>query len=145
MKEAVSAKKTIEELNKIADRVVDAIFSVHRTMGPGFNESIYESCLIEEFNLRGIKYQSQMQIPVTYKGKKLDKFFKLDILAEDEIIIELKSVSELLPVHKAQLLSYLKLTGKRIGYVANFNVALMKEGIRRVRLDDASGFKSTYP
>lgn len=145
MKEAVKEKKTIEELNKIADRVVDAIFSVHRTMGPGFNESIYESCLIEEFNLRGIDYQSQVQIPVTYKGKKLDKFFKLDILAEDEIIVELKSVSELLPVHKAQLLSYLKLTGKRIGYVANFNVTLMKEGIRRVRLDDASGFNSTYP
>jgi GxxExxY protein len=145
MKEAVKTKKTIEELNIIADRVVDAIFSVHRTMGPGFNESIYESCLKEEFNLRGINYQSQMEIPVTYKGKKLDKFFKLDILAEDEIIVELKSVSELLPVHKAQLLSYLKLTGKRIGYVANFNVALMKEGIRRVRLDDASGFNSTYP
>ena len=138
MQDAVKTKKTIEELNEIADRVVDAIFSVHRTIGPGFNESIYEACLIEEFMLRGIGFQSQLQIPVKYKGKQLDKFFKLDLIAEDEIIVELKTVSEILPVHKAQLLSYLKLAGKRLGYVANFNVALMKDGIRRVRLDDAT-------
>lgn len=144
MQAAVKSEKTIEQLNKIADLVVDALFSVHRTMGPGFNESIYESCLIEEFNLRGINYQSQLQIPVTYKGKQLDKFFRLDLLAEDQIIIELKSVSELLPVHKAQLLIYLKLTGKRIGYVANFNVELMKDGIKRVRLDDASEFHNKH-
>ena len=127
MKDELLPKKTIDELNAITDRVVDAIFSVHRAMGPGFSESIYESCLIEEFEIRGIECKSQVQLPVIYKGKVLHKYFKLDLLVENEIIVELKVVSEILPIHKAQLLSYMKLSDKRIGYVANFNVALMKK------------------
>ncbi len=130
--------KSIEELNKIADKAVDAMFSVHRRTGPGFHESIYQACLEEELTHRGIKFQPQLRIPVTYRGKVLKKHFRLDILVEDEIIIELKSVADILPVHEAQLLSYMKLAGKRLGYVANFHVPLMKEGITRKRLDDAT-------
>ncbi len=145
MQDSTKAPKTIEQLNEIADRVVDAIFSVHRTMGPGFDEAVYEQCMIEEFNERNIKWKSQVRIPVTYKGKLLDKYFKLDLIAEDEIIIELKVKSDILPIHCAQLLSYMKLTKKRLGYVANFNVPLMKDGIKRMRLDDGNEFNRVVP
>jgi GxxExxY protein len=131
----IKTQKGFEEINAIADKVVDSIFSVHRHIGPGFNESVYEACLIEEFQLRNISYASQVIFPVVYKGKTLDKYFKVDLIAEDEIIVELKSVSEILPIHRMQLLNYLKLSGKRLGYVANFNVPLMKDGIKRMRLD----------
>lgn len=140
MKDEVKSKKSIQELNTIADKVVAAIFSVHINMGPGYQESVYEHCLIEEFKERGIKCSSQVDIPVVYKGKTLDKTFRLDLLVEDEIILELKAASEILPVHKAQLLSYMKLTGKRLGYVVNFKVALMKEGLKRMRLDSGTDF-----
>lgn len=140
MNEQVKPKKTIEELNEIADKVVDAIFSVHRNLGPGFQEALYEACLKEEFELRKIKYASQVDLPVVYKGKKLDKKFRLDMIVEDEIIIELKAASEILPIFTAQLMSYMKLSGKRIGYVANFGQPLMKYGLKRMRLDSGTEY-----
>lgn len=141
MPEAQKPLKTIQVLNKIADQVVECIFTVHRTMGPGFAEGIYESCLKEEFKSRGLNFQSQVDLPVYYMGKKLDKVYRLDLIIENEIIIELKVASEILPVHKAQRLSYMKQAGKCLGYVANFNVALMKDGIKRMRLDDATEYE----
>lgn len=143
MKESVHIK-SIEEINDIADKVVDCIFAVHRAVGPGFRESAYEACLKEEFDRRGIKYEAQVQLPLIYKGKTLEKFYKLDLIVEDEIIIELKCASEILPIFKAQLLSYLKMSGRRIGYVANFNTELMKNGIKRMRLDSNTGFVNVY-
>lgn len=140
MNEEVKPVKSIEELNLITDQVVDALFTVHRTLGPGFNEGIYEASLLKEFELLGLKCESQVEVPVFYKGHDLNKKYKLDLLVEDEIIVELKAVDYMLPIHHAQLLSYLKLTNKRIGYLANFNVTLMKEGIKRMRLDSGTKF-----
>lgn len=143
MQEEVKKEKTIEELNAITDRIVDCFFSVHRTLGPGFPEAIYHASLRREFDLNDIAYKTEVEIPVFYKGFDLQKTYRLDLLVEDEIIVELKTVDDLHTVHQAQLLSYLKMTGKRLGYLANFKVAMMKEGIKRVRLD--SGTKHVAP
>ena len=121
-----------EYLNNLSKIIVDACFSVHKEFGPGLLESVYEFCLLKEFEIRGIDAKSQVSIPLIYKGKKLEKEFKIDILVEDEIIIEVKSVEVLLPVHKAQLISYLKLADKRLGFLVNFNVPKIKDGIKRI-------------
>lgn len=131
-------EKSIEELNKITDKIVDAFFAVHRNMGPGFNEAIYEASLIQEFRLHNLTVESQVEIPVFYKGIDLNKKYRLDLLVEDEIIVELKTVEHIMPIHTAQLLSYMKLAKKRIGYIANFNTLMMKDGIKRMRLDSGT-------
>jgi GxxExxY protein len=100
-------------------------------MGPGLLESVYESCLIKEFELQGINAKNQVPIPLIYKGFKLAKDFFVDILIENEIILEIKSVEILLPVHQAQIISYLKLTNKKLGFLINFNVPLLKDGFKR--------------
>ena len=121
-----------EYLNSLSKIIVDACYSVHKEFGPGLLESVYEFCLLKEFEMRGIDAKSQVSIPLIYKGKKLEKEFKIDILVEDEIILEIKSVEVLLPVHKAQLISYLKLADKRLGFLVNFNVPRIKDGIKRI-------------
>lgn len=100
-------------------------------MGPGLLESVYESCLLKEFQLRNIKAESQVIVPLIYKGYELSKEFKVDILVEGEIILELKSAEAMIPVYEAQIISYLKLTNKKLGFLVNFNVPLMKQGIKR--------------
>jgi GxxExxY protein len=100
-------------------------------MGPGLLESVYEECLIEELRLREIKSNRQVELPLIYKGKKLNKEFRLDILVKNEIILELKTADRLLPVHEAQIISYLKLADKRLGFLINFNVSLIKFGFSR--------------
>jgi GxxExxY protein len=122
---------TKEEYNKISKQIVDVCISVHREMGPGLLESVYELCMMKEFELRGIKAKNQVVIPLRYKGYELSKDFKIDILVENEIIIELKSAEAILPVFEAQLISYLRLTDKRLGFLINFNVPLVKDGIKR--------------
>ncbi|MCC6837771.1 MAG: GxxExxY protein [Bacteroidia bacterium] len=122
---------TREELDKISKQIVDVCICVHREMGPGLLESVYELCMMKEFELRGIKAQNQVVIPLIYKGFELSKEFKIDILVENEIIIELKSAEVILPVFEAQLISYLRLTDKRLGFLINFNVPLVKNGIKR--------------
>ena len=117
----------------ITDHIVDAAFSVHRTMGPGLLESIYQDCLAKEFLMRNIPFATQVNVPLIYKGQPLNKHFILDMLVADEVVVEIKAVAELQPIHEAQLLSYLKLTNKKIGYLLNFKVPLMKNGIRRMR------------
>lgn len=120
-----------ESLNKLSAKILDAAITVHKEMGPGLLESVYELCLLKEFELRGIKAVNQFPIPLKYKGYELSKDFKIDILVEDEIIIELKSVELLLPVFEAQIISYLKLADKRLGFLIKFNVPLLKQGIKR--------------
>lgn len=120
-----------EQYNKLSEQILDSSILVHRTMGPGLLESIYELCLIKEFELRKIKCKSQVSIPLIYRGQELSKDFKIDLLVEDEIILELKSVDTLLPVHEAQIISYLKLADKRLGFLINFNVPLLKKGFKR--------------
>ena len=117
--------------NRLGTKIIDAAMQVHRELGPGLLESVYEVCLIEELKNKGLKVESQVKLPLVYKGKELNKDFIIDLLVEDKIVIELKSVEDLLPVHEVQLVTYLKLSGMKLGYLINFNVSLLKFGIRR--------------
>ena len=119
------------DYNVISGNILDACITVHRIMGPGLLESIYEQCLMKEFELRGIPAQNQVPVSLTYKGFILSKDFKIDILVVNEIILELKSSERIHPVNEAQIISYLKLTDKKLGFLVNFNVALMKDGFKR--------------
>jgi GxxExxY protein len=119
------------ELEKIGAKIVDAAYSVHKELGPGLLESVYEYCLIEELKSRNLTVNSQIKLPVVYKGKILNKEFIIDLLVENEIIIELKALEIVLPVHEVQLLTYMKLADKKLGYLINFNVPLIKDGIKR--------------
>lgn len=123
--------KSKEELNKISKIILDACISVHKEMGPGLLESVYVICLVYELQKRGLKAKTEVSIPLIYQGIVLSKDFRIDILVEDEIILELKAVEVLIPVHQAQIISYLKLADKRLGFLINFNVPLMKDGIKR--------------
>ncbi len=122
---------TKEEYEKLATEIVDVSVTVHRIMGAGLLESVYELCMMKEFELRNIKAQSQVTLPLLYKNFELSKDFKIDILVEDEILLELKSVEAIIPVYEAQIISYLKLSGITLGFLINFNVPLMKQGIKR--------------
>lgn len=121
----------IELLNKISGIILDSAIEVHRNLGPGLLESIYEICLEKELKLRNVSVERQVYLPVSYKNEILELNFRLDMLVENEIIIELKTVEELLPVHQAQILSYMKLANKKLGLLINFNEALVKNGFKR--------------
>ena len=120
------------ETERIAAGVVNAVFRVHSTLGPGLLESIYEACLCHELKQHGILFQTQVALPVTYDGVRLDAGLRLDLLVSDQVIVELKAVERMLPLYDAQLLTYLKLTGLRLGLLINFNVPLIQDGIRRI-------------
>ncbi len=122
---------TNEQLNDLSKTILDSCITVHKEMGPGLLESIYELCLIRELEQRGIEATTQVSIPLLYKGAELSKDFRIDILVENEIVLEIKSVEVLLPVHEAQIISYLKLSGKKLGFLINFNVSLLKNGFKR--------------
>jgi GxxExxY protein len=111
--------------------IIGAAIEVHRTLGPGLLESAYEECLCHELHLRGLAFQHQVDLPVPYKGLKLDCGYKMDVVVEDEVVLELKSIEKILPVHEAQLLTYMKLSVKRVGLLINFNVPLLTRGIIR--------------
>ena len=121
-----------EEINNLSGQILDAAIEVHRNLGPGLLESVYEICLTEELTERSIKVERQVNLPIKYKGKILSKEFFIDLLVENEIIIELKTVDKILPVHEAQLLTYLKLADRKLGLLINFNEALLKNGYRRI-------------
>jgi GxxExxY protein len=114
--------------------IVDAAYKVHKELGPGLLESVYEACLTHELTKRGLKVDTQIELPVHYETVRLDIGFRLDLLVENEIIVELKAVETMIPLFEAQLLTYLKLTGKRLGLLINFNVPLIKNGIKRLIL-----------
>ena len=116
----------------MAYEIFHASLEVHKTLGPGLLESIYEYALLKEFQLRKIDVQYQVRLPLIYKGYMTNKEFYIDILVEKEIILEIKAVEGLLPVHQAQLLSYLRLADKRLGFLVNFNVELLKQGFKRM-------------
>ena len=120
---------TENELSKI---IVDTCYEIHSNMGPGLLESVYEEVLFYELTQRGLHCERQVAVPVTYKGIRMDIGFKADLIVEDKVILELKSVAEIAPVHKKQLLTYLKLKGKKLGLLINFNSALIKDGITRI-------------
>ncbi|GAB7026352.1 GxxExxY protein [Geotalea toluenoxydans] len=118
----------------ISAQVIAAAIEVHRNLGPGLLESAYEECLCHEMRLRQIQYERQKHLPVTYKGKHLECGYRIDIVAGGEILLELKCVEKLLPIHEAQILTYLKLSGLKTGLLINFNAVLLKDGIKRMVL-----------
>ena len=120
-----------EELSR---EIRGAAMEVHKELGPGLLESAYEHCLCHELNLRGLHFQRQLSLPVTYKGVKLDCGYKIDVLVDDKVVLELKSVEQTTELHKAQLLTYLRLSGKKLGLLMNFNVEVMRDGITRLVL-----------
>ncbi|MBW1801812.1 MAG: GxxExxY protein [Deltaproteobacteria bacterium] len=118
----------------IAKKIVDAAYTVHRILGPGLLERVYEVCFCHELFKRELKYERQVDIPITYDGIIFDEGLRLDVLVEELIICELKAVEDMNPLWEAQILSHLKLTGKRLGFLINFNVPLIKNGIKRIIL-----------
>jgi GxxExxY protein len=116
----------------LSGSVIGAAIEVHRALGPGLLESAYEECLARELVLRDIRYSRQVPLPLEYKGVHLDCGYRLDLVVADRLIVELKTVEKLLPIHEAQLLTYLKMTGIKTGLLLNFNVAILKEGIKRL-------------
>ena len=119
------------EFDDLSKRVIGCAIEVHRELGPGLLESTYEQCLARELSLNGISFQRQHPQPVAYKGIQLDCGYRIDLLIEDELIIELKAVEEVKGIHKAQLLTYMKLAGIRTGLLMNFHVTRLKDGIKR--------------
>ena len=123
--------KDLRWYNSVTERIIRCAIEVHKELGPGLVESVYEVCLKKVLMNDGLNVKSQLVLPVYFKGEILDKAFVLDLLVEDEIILELKSLEFILPVHEAQLVTYLKLANKKLGLLINFNVVLLKDGIRR--------------
>ncbi|HXX11881.1 MAG TPA: GxxExxY protein [Burkholderiales bacterium] len=119
------------EADDVAAKIVDAAFEVHRTLGPGYLEAVYEQALAVELRLRGLRFEQQKDFPITYKGELVGKG-KLDFLVEGIVVVELKSVDKLIPFHKAQVISYLKASGTQLGMLINFNEHLVRDGIRRI-------------
>ncbi|MDQ3109747.1 MAG: GxxExxY protein [Bacteroidota bacterium] len=132
--EALEKKKYIpipQEIDRIGKAIVDSAYAVHKNLGPGLLERVYEVCLCYELNKRGISTRRQVDIPIKYDDLIFDEGLRLDVIANEEVIIEIKAVDQVNPVWEAQVLSHLKLTDKRLGYLINFNVPLIKSGIKR--------------
>lgn len=121
-----------EKANRVAKEVVDAALKVHRPLGPGLIESVYKVCVCHELSKRGLAFQYELKLPVIYDGIRLESGFRFDIMVEDSVIVEAKSVDKMVPVYEAQVLTYLKLTGCRLGLLINFKVPLLKDGIQRI-------------
>jgi len=121
-----------ERLNGLTEQIIGAAIEVHRALGPGLLESAYEACLAYELQERGLKVERQVPLPVVYKGVRIDCGYRLDLVVENAVVVEIKAVDSLAPVHQAQLLSYLKLSGYKVGLLINFNVKVLRDGIRRL-------------
>ena len=121
-------------VNQIGRAVMDGAFTVHRTLGPGLLESVYEACLAEELTQAGLRVERQMGVPVTYGASRMDVGFRLDLLVERSVVVEVKSIDALASIHTAQVLTYLRFSGVRLGYLINFNTLRLKDGFRRLVL-----------
>lgn len=119
------------DFDELSNQIIGCALEVHRTLGPGLLESAYDQCLAYELSQSGIPFQTQVPLPVQYKGIRLDCGYRMDFLIDDSLLVELKAVDQLLPIHKAQLLTYMKLSEKKIGLLINFNVELLRQGIKR--------------
>ena len=121
-----------ENINRLTGEIIGAAIEVHRTLGPGLLESAYEECLCRELEIREVVFERQKELPIQYKGAKLDCGYRLDIVVANTVILELKACEKLEPIHEAQLLTYLKLTGLKVGLLINFNVPVLTNGIKRI-------------
>ncbi|MEW6618737.1 MAG: GxxExxY protein [bacterium] len=117
---------------ELTEQIIGAAIEVHRYLGPGLLESAYEECLCHELHLSGLKFERQRPLPLEYKGIKLDCGYRIDIVVEEKVILEIKVVEDILPIHTAQLLTYLRLSGIKIGLIMNFNVPVLKDGLKRL-------------
>ena len=124
------ARRTV--INRLTDRIIGAAIEVHRTMGPGLLESVYEECLAIEFELAGIPFERQKQVTLTYKGRPVGVPLRVDFLVDSLVVVELKAVDSLLSIHQSQLITYLKLTQTEVGLLINFNVPVLKQGNKRM-------------
>jgi GxxExxY protein len=124
--------KSQEELNQITGKIIEFAIKVHSALGPGMLEGAYEICLMHEVVRHGFKVESQVTLPIIYGGIRLDAGYRIDLLVEESVIVELKAIDRLMPVHEAQLLSYLRMSNLSLGLLINFNVRLLRDGIRRV-------------
>ncbi|WP_419663440.1 hypothetical protein Dvar_37610 [Desulfosarcina variabilis str. Montpellier] len=120
------------DINKLSGEIIGAAIEVHKNLGPGLLESTYEECLCFELSLQDIEFKRQVNLPAIYKGNKIDCGYRIDIVVEKSIILELKAIDAILPIHKAQLLTYLKLSNLQLGFLLNFNIPLMRDGIHRM-------------
>jgi GxxExxY protein len=123
-----------EETDRVAKGVVDAAYKVHSTLGPGLLESVYEACMVHDLSRRGLRVERQISMPIRFEGIRLDAGLRLDMVVNSCVVVENKASEKLLPLHEAQLLTYLKLSGLRLGLLINFNVPVIKDGIRRMAL-----------
>jgi len=121
-----------DEVERLATLAVDAAFAVHTELGPGLLESAYQSCFAHELSLRGVTYQRELSVPLNYKGIRIEAGFRADVIMEQKLLIELKAVDQILPIHKAQVITYLKLLRFPLGLLVNFNEVLIKHGIQHV-------------
>jgi GxxExxY protein len=128
----IGMSANLDDLNALTEQIIGAAIEVHRELGPGLLESTYEACLVHELRLRGIVVEVEKEMSVRYKNLLVEKAYKIDILAQNAIVIELKAVEKIHPIHEAQILTYLKLSGARVGLLINFNVKLLEDGITRV-------------
>ena len=124
--------ETEQRINNITEKIIGAAIEVHKGLGPGLLESAYEECLCYELSQNGLAFERQVPLPVVYKSVKLDCGYKMDLVVENEVIVEIKAVERLIPVHDAQLLSYLKLHNKKVGLLLNFHVPVLKSGLKRI-------------
>ena len=123
---------TKERANALSREVIGAAIEVHKALGPGLLESAYEECLCQELKLRNIPFERQVELPIEYKGLKLSAGYRMDIVVDNLLVLELKSVEKLLPIHQAQLITYLRLSNTWLGLLVNFNVPILKQGIKRL-------------
>jgi GxxExxY protein len=134
MKRELNFKTSSEilDVNKTTESIIGAAIEVHRHLGPGLLESAYEECLCEELSIRKIPFKRQIALPISHKSKKLDIGYRVDLLVKDEVVVELKTVESILPIHEAQTLTYMRLGGWQVGLILNFNVTVLKNGIKRL-------------
>jgi GxxExxY protein len=133
-KQLAAEKLMPPETDRVAKEVVDAAFKVHYALGPGLLESVYEACLLYKLRAKSLKVEKQVSLPVVFEGVRIDAGLRLDLIVEKRLVVELKAVDSLLPVHEAQLLTYLKLSGLELGLLINFNVPILKKGLKRIAL-----------
>lgn len=126
------SERSVGELNRLSGQVVLSAIAVHAALGPGLLEGAYEACLARELRLRGVRVETQVALPVMYRGERVDVGYRLDLLVSRSIVVEVKAIAKLLPIHHAQLLSYLRLSGLRLGLLVNFHVPQLRDGIKRM-------------
>ncbi len=129
------------EYDRLTEQIIGAAIDVHRTLAPGLLEQVFEECLAVELGLRKLRFERQRHVPIEYKGRRIAADLKIDLYVENQVVVELKSVEKLLPVHEAQLLTYLRLVSKRVGLLINFNVPLLRDGVKRL----VNGFETSVP